>query len=78
MIANLTESQLVNRGTRTSVPRMTLALTRRGRTKCLEARKRVLNIEQRMLIGQSETERKQLATLLKRCATALEAASTLP
>ena len=78
MIANLTESQLVNRGTRTTVPRMTLALTRRGRAKCLEARKRVLDIEQRMLIGQTETERKQLATLLKRCAKALEAASRLP
>lgn len=78
MIANLTESQLVNRGTRTTVPRVTLALTKRGRTKCLEARKRVLDIEQRMLIGQTETERKQLATLLERCAKALEAASTLP
>lgn len=78
MIANLTESRLVNRGTHTTVPRMTLALTRRGRTKCLEARKRVLDIEQRMLIGQTETERKQLATLLERCATALEGAYTLP
>jgi DNA-binding MarR family transcriptional regulator len=78
MIANLTESRLVNRSTCTTVPRMTLALTRRGRRKCLEARKRVLDIEQRMLIGQTETERKQLATLLERCATALEAASTLP
>lgn len=48
----------------------------RGRAKCLEARKRILDIEQRMLIGQTETE--QLATLLERCATALEAASTLP
>src|ERR1700729_827959 len=77
MIANLTESQLVNRGTHPTVPRMTLALTRRGRTKCLEARKRVLDIEQRMLSGQTETERKQLAALLERCAKALEAASTL-
>jgi DNA-binding MarR family transcriptional regulator len=76
MIANLTKIQLVNRGTHTTFPRMTLALTRRGRTKCLEARKRVLDIEQRMLIGQTETERKHLATLLERCATALEAGST--
>jgi DNA-binding MarR family transcriptional regulator len=78
MVAILTESQLVNRGTRTGAPRMTLALTRRGRTKCLEARKRVLDIEQRMLIGQTETERKQLATLLERCAKALECASATP
>lgn len=78
MIATLMESQLVKRGTRTTVPRMTLSLTRRGRAKCLEARKRVLDIEQRMLIGQTETERKQLATLLERSAKALEADSTLP
>jgi DNA-binding MarR family transcriptional regulator len=72
MIASLTESELVVRRSSTRTPRIRYALTRRGREKCTKARQRVLDIEERMLAGQTSADRKRVAILLERCARALE------
>jgi DNA-binding MarR family transcriptional regulator len=72
MIAALTESELVVRRSSTRTPRIRYALTKRGRTQCTKARRRVLDIEERMLAGQTAADRKRIATLLTRCARALE------
>jgi len=72
MIGTLTESRLVARRPTISPQSIRYVLTRRGRAKCLEARQRVLNIEERMLSGQTDADRKRIAVLLERCARALE------
>ena len=72
MIAALTESELVVRRLSARAPRIRFALTRRGREKCMKARQRVLEIEERMLAGQTAADRKRIAILLDRCARALE------
>jgi DNA-binding MarR family transcriptional regulator len=72
MIAALTESELVVRRSSTRTPRIRYALTRRGRAKCTKARQHVLDIEERMLAGQTDADRKSIAMLLERCARALE------
>jgi DNA-binding MarR family transcriptional regulator len=72
MIAALTESELVVRRSSTRTPRIRYALTRRGRAKCTKARQRVLDIEERMLAGQTDADRKRIAISLERCARALE------
>jgi DNA-binding MarR family transcriptional regulator len=72
MIATLTESELVVRRSSTRTPRIRYALTRRGRAKCSKARQRVLHIEERMLAGQTDADRKRMAIFLERCARALE------
>jgi DNA-binding MarR family transcriptional regulator len=72
MIAALTKSELVVRRSSTRTPRIRYALTRRGRAKCIKARQRVLDIEERMLAGQTDASRKRIAIFLERCARALE------
>jgi DNA-binding MarR family transcriptional regulator len=72
MIAAMTESDLVVRRSSTRTPRIRYALTRRGRAKCTKARQRVLDIEERMLAGQTGAERKRIAIFLERCVRALE------
>jgi DNA-binding MarR family transcriptional regulator len=76
MIAALTEGELVVRRSSTRTPRIRYALTRRGRAKCTKARQRVLDIEERMLAGQTDADRKRIAILLERCARALEGTHT--
>ena len=72
MIAALTENELVVRRSSTRTPRIRYALTRRGRAKCTKARQRVLDVEKRMLAGQTDADRKRIAIFLERCARALE------
>jgi DNA-binding MarR family transcriptional regulator len=72
MIASLTETELVVRRASTRTPRIRYALTRRGRAKCTKARERVLDIEERMLAGRTDADRKRIASFLERCARALE------
>jgi len=72
MIAVLTDSELVVRRSSTRTPRIRYALTRRGRAKCTKARERVLGVEERMLAGQTDADRKRIAAFLERCARALE------
>jgi len=72
MIVALTESELVVRRSSTRPPRIRYALTRLGRARCTKARQRVLDIEERMLAGQTDADRKRIALSLERCARSLE------
>ena len=72
MIGILTASHLVARRPTNSPRSVRYVLTRRGRAKCMEARQRVLDIEERMLSGQTNADRKRIAALLERCARVLE------
>ena len=75
MMGTLTKGNLVTRRSSARAPRISYTLTRSGRAKCIKARQRVLDIEERMLAGQTSADRKRIALLLERCARALESRS---
>ena len=75
MIGTLTEGKLVVRRSSVRTPRIRYSLTKSGRARCIKARRRVLDIEERMLAGQTDADRKRIAILLERCARALEGRS---
>jgi DNA-binding MarR family transcriptional regulator len=72
LIATMTESRLITRRASGGPRRITFSLTKRGRDTCVEARRLSLEIESRMLFGQTKEDRERLASLLDRCARALE------
>ncbi len=75
MIATMTEGRLVARRTSPGARRITFSLTKRGRVKCAEGRRLSLELEERMLSGQTRDDRARLAGLLVSCARALERSS---
>lgn len=72
IIAAMTESRLVSRRSSAGTRRISFSLTKRGRDKCIEGRRLSLEIEKRMLSGQTKEDRERLADLLIRCARSLE------
>jgi DNA-binding MarR family transcriptional regulator len=72
LIATMIGSRLVTRRSSTGPRRITFSLTKRGLDKCVEARRLSFEVERRMLFGQTKEERERLASLLDRCARALE------
>lgn len=71
MIAAMTRRRLVSRRTDAGPRRIRYSLTERGSALRIAAHERSLEVEERMLAGQSAAERMRLADLLKRCVTAL-------
>ena len=72
LIAAMNESRLVSRRSSGRAHRVLFSLTKRGRDKCVEARRLSLKIEDRMLSGQTKEDRERLTDLLVYCARALE------